>query len=106
MKYKVIKRFQDKITKAIFPVNSTYQTDDEERAKFLQDNGFLYVEKQEDSPYGAKRSILDESVEEIKKNVTAELGKDKLEVLLELEKEAKNRKGVVEHIEELLQEVE
>lgn len=106
MKYKVIKRFQDKITKAIYPVNSTYQTDDKERVRLLQDNGFLYVEKQEDHTHDGEGTILDKSVEEIKKNVTAELGKDKLEVLLELEKEAKNRKGVVEHIEELLQEVE
>ncbi|MED4052941.1 hypothetical protein P4654_02045 [Niallia taxi] len=105
MEFKVIKQFKDKFSKAIYPVNSVYQTEDVERAKFLQENGYLYAEKQESNSTDEK-NLLDESVEKIKKSVTAELGKEKLEILLKLEKGSKDRKGVIEHIEELLQEVE
>lgn len=106
MEYKVIKQFRDKFTKAIFPVDSVYKTEDSERAQYLQENGYLFAEKQDEKSSEGDDSLLDESVEKIKKSVTAELGKDKLEVLLKLEKESKDRKGVIEHIEELLQEVE
>lgn len=106
MDYKVIKQFRDKNTKAIFPVDSVYNTEDAERAQFLQEKGYLFAEKQEEKSSEGDSSLLDDSVEKIKKSVTADLGKEKLEVLLKLEKESKDRKGVIEHIEELLQEVE
>lgn len=106
MEYKVIKQFRDKFTKAIFPVDSVYNTEDAERAQFLQENGYLFAEKREEKSSEGDNSLLDDSVEKIKKSVTAELGKEKLEILLKLEKESKDRKGVIEHIEELLQEVE
>lgn len=106
MEYRVVKQFRDKFTKAIFPIDSVYKTEDAERAQFLQENGYLFAEKQDENSSEGDSSLLDESVEKIKKAVTAELGKDKLEVLLKLEKESKDRKGVIEHIEELLQEVE
>ena len=106
MEYNVIKQFRDKFTKAIYPINSVYQTEDAERAQYLQENGYLFAEKQESKSSEGDSSLLDESVEKIKKSVTAELGKEKLEVLLKVEKESKNRKGVIEHIEEILQEVE
>ncbi|MEK4666552.1 hypothetical protein [Niallia sp. FSL R7-0271] len=106
MEYRVIKQFRDKFTKAIFPVDSVYQTEDTERAQYLQESGYLFAEKQEEKSSKGDNSLLDESVEKIKQSVTEELGKEKLEVLLKLEKESKDRKGVIEHIEELLQEVE
>lgn len=106
MEYRVVKQFRDKFTKAIFPIDSVYKTEDAERAQFLQENGYLFAEKQDEKSSEGDSSLLDESVEKIKKSVTAELGKEKLEVLLKLEKESKDRKGVIEHIEELLQEVE
>lgn len=39
--YPVLKRFQDKDTLAVHPVDSLYKTDSKERAEFLQKKGFI-----------------------------------------------------------------
>lgn len=40
MKLKVTKNFKDKFTKKIYEENSTYETDDKERADFLIKSGY------------------------------------------------------------------
>lgn len=98
--YKVIKTFRDKHTLEVFNVGNLYETDDSNRAKELMRLGFL--EKTEIEPANTDDSVLDSKVEKIKETVTAAMSKEKLEVLLKLEVEGKNRKTVVEHIESLL----
>jgi hypothetical protein len=41
VKFPVKKRFQDKFTKKVYVVGSEYQTEDQERALFLQKEGFI-----------------------------------------------------------------
>lgn len=91
---KVIKKFRDKNTKAVFSVGQTYEGS-EERVKYLEQLGYVEFEEPETDPR------LDGNVEQVKASLEG-LDKEELEKLLVEEKENKNRKGVIEHIEQLL----
>jgi hypothetical protein len=99
MEIKVIKRFRDKQTNEVYLAGALYQSDDKGRISFLQNGG--YLEKSEN-----QESLLDQNVEEIKGSITADLGKDRLKELFEEEFNSKNRKGVIEHIDGLIKEIE
>ena len=104
MELEVIKNFIDKESNNLFRVGSVYKTDDEDRASFLQEKGYL----SEISKVDQKTEIselpvdLSGSVEAVNNLITVELGKDALESLLKSEQEGKNRKTVIEHINSLL----
>lgn len=100
MECKVIKKFQDKNTKAIYPIGSVYKSEDQERVEFLQEIGFL--EKEETIEPEEVDEVLEGNVDEVTAQIKIELGKDRLESLLVSEKEGQDRKGVVKHIEKLL----
>ncbi|MGM8213565.1 hypothetical protein ACLIBH_12380 [Virgibacillus sp. W0430] len=96
MKAKVIKRFRDKKTKKYYNANDVYESS-ESRVMEIKSKGYLgeiIEEKVTDER-------LEGNVETVKQNV-AELDQEELTKLLAEEKENKNRKGVVEHIEQLL----
>jgi hypothetical protein len=101
MEVKVIKRFRDKETNEVYPVGALYQSDNENRIKFLQGRGHLDMYNS-DSNEG--NSLLNQTVDEIKEAVTSDLGKEQLEQLLKEEHDGKGRKGVIEHIDSLLKE--
>ena len=100
MKSNVIKKFRDKNDKQkdgkgkLYKVNSIFEAS-EERINELSKLGYVEKEKPQNDPR------LDGKVEEVKATVEG-LGKEDLENLLTEEKENKNRKGVIEHIEELI----
>lgn len=100
MKAKVIKKFRDKnaIQKdgkgKLYTANSNFEAS-EERINELSKLGYIETEKPQTD------ARLDGNVEEVKAAVEG-LEKENLEKLLAEEKENKNRKGVVEHIEQLL----
>ena len=100
MKSNVIKKFRDKNDKQkdgkgkLYKVNSIFEAS-EERINELSQLGYVEKEKPQNDPR------LDGNVEEVKAAVE-DLGKEELENLLQEEKENKNRKGVIEHIEELI----
>lgn len=108
MEFKVKKPFTDKFTKKLHIKDSIYETYSVDRAKELQKAGYLgeEIKKQESTPpaTGGEKSILDENVNTIKEAVTAELGREELEKLLQLESEGNKRKTVIKHIESLLKE--
>jgi hypothetical protein len=95
MDAKVIKRFRDKNSKKVYSSGDKYQGS-KERVEFLQNKGFLEKPLQKDP------SLLDGNVGEVTAVITADLGKEELEKLLQEETNDKNRKGVIEHIEGLL----
>lgn len=99
MRNEVIKEFIDKDSKKRYPVGTSYETADNKRIAFLQQRGFLIPSFSEPGP-------LDGNIEQAKSKIQAELGKVALDSLLATEKKGKNRKGVIEHIEQLLAEVE
>lgn len=41
VKFKVERRFRDRFSKEVYEVGSEYQTDDKDRAEFLQKEGYL-----------------------------------------------------------------
>lgn len=95
---KVIKPFKDKFTKKIYsPKNkkANVYEGSEERVKYLQQLGYVEVEEPETDPR------LDGNVEQVKAALEG-IEKEELEKLLVEEKDNKNRKGVIEHIEQLL----
>lgn len=111
---KVIKRFRDKETRKIYNVGETYDGT-KARAKEIADKGF--IEESEGSEEGNEdnsgstnetaasldvENILNSNIESIKEKVD-EVDKELLSVILETEKGNQNRKGVIEHIESLLE---
>lgn len=94
----VIKRFRDKVTKKVFEKGSKFEGNDE-RVKELQYLGYLEATNEENEPDEVK--LLKQTVEEIK-NRTEGLSKEQYELLLNLEKETHNRKGVISHFEAML----
>ena len=88
MKAKVIKKFRDKFTKKIYDIGSEFEGK-EDRVSGLQKKGYL------------ESSLLDGNVEEVISAING-LDKEELEKLLAEEKQGKNRKTVIEHIESLL----
>lgn len=99
MRNEVIKAFIDKDSKKRYPAGALYETADNKRIAYLQQRGFLIPSFSETGP-------LDGNVEQVKDRITGELGKAALDSLLVTEKKGKHRKGVIEHIEQLLAEVE
>lgn len=95
MEAKVIRRFRDKDSKKVYSIGDNYQGS-ETRVNFLKKEGFLEKSIQKEP------SLLDGNVGEVTAAITADLGKEELEKLLQEEKEGKERKGVIEHIEGLL----
>ncbi|MBS4191748.1 hypothetical protein KHA94_16280 [Bacillus sp. FJAT-49705] len=101
MKYIVLKDFYDRFDNMkINQEKHEHTPPNEERANQLIKLGFIKV-VEDDSDTGNPID-LDSNVEKIKEAVTAELSKEKLEVLLKMEVEGKKRKTVIEHIESLL----
>lgn len=101
MKTQVIKRFKDKHSKEIYEVGHEYEGEDK-RVEELQSLGYLEAassgeKKQEDE----NPSLLDGTVDEVKKALEG-LPHEELEAFLEEEKADKNRKGITEYIESLL----
>ncbi|MBH0174717.1 hypothetical protein IHV09_14205 [Fictibacillus sp. 23RED33] len=106
MEIKVLKRFKDKNTKKVFPVGALYQSDDEERILFLQEKGYLEKSIPLSPEEIEVEQLLTQNVDAIRKSILSDMGKEKLNNLLAIEKEDKNRKGVIDHIEGLLKEGE
>ncbi|MBO1003741.1 hypothetical protein ACFSKI_19165 [Pseudogracilibacillus auburnensis] len=96
MKVKVIKRFRDKHTKQVYNIDSVYEGS-QSRIKELQKLKFVGEEIKE------QPSLLDGNVQQTKNAITSELGPYELNQLLHEEKQDKKRKGVIEHIESLLE---
>lgn len=101
-----MKRFKDKNTKKVFPVGALYQSDDEERILFLQEKGYLEKSIPLSPEEIEVEQLLTQNVDAIRKSILSDMGKEKLNNLLAIEKEDKNRKGVIDHIEGLLKEGE
>lgn len=103
----VEEEFIDKNTKKHYlPEKTVYQSSDKERVKFLQDAGYLgdiIEEKSEEPEQTPVQKALDGNVDEVKANVDT-LSADELKEALEAEKKGKNRKGVTDHIKDLLKE--
>lgn len=97
MKYQVKARFIDKHSKELYPVDSLYETVDEERATELQGRGFLGDPIQEDT-------LLNKTVQEIIEALPGEYSKEELLSFLKEESNGKNRKTVKGRLEELLKE--
>lgn len=109
MEFGVIKSFQDKHTKVVYKKSSTYQTEDDERADFLIEKGFLKENEarkasgQLNGGTFTLEDVLDQTVAEIEETITAdEFTQVDLRSFLDFEKQNKARKGVIEHLESLL----
>ena len=93
VKAKVIKRFRDKESNQVFEAKAIFESD-EKRINYLQQRGYI----------GEVVTIderLEGNVDEVKLAFDG-LGQEDLEKLLKEEQENKNRKGIVQHIEQLL----
>lgn len=104
MKVKVINSFIDKENKRIQPVGVILDITEKRYEEIMSYKDEQLVELVADS-----NNIdvdLNRNVETVTEAIHAELGKDTLSTLLEQEKAGKNRKGVIEHIEQLIKEVE
>lgn len=96
MKYQVKKRFQDKYNGNLYEVGSFYETDNQGRADYLQGMGYLGAGTEESS-------LLAGNVDQVKASITADMTDDELNALLDEEQAGKNRKGVIDHINSLLE---
>lgn len=99
MKAKVtINRFRDKNTKKIYSKGAVYEGS-ASRVAELQEKGWLgpTIEEKTSDP------LLEGNVEKTKGAITASLGEEKLKQLREEEAKDKNRKGVLSHIDALLE---
>ncbi|OIJ17096.1 hypothetical protein BKP37_00730 [Anaerobacillus alkalilacustris] len=103
---KVLRSFLDKQNKVIQPVGKTINITEERFQEITLVEGDPLIELVEKGESNETDSPLKSNVKDIKKNVTADLGKDVLGLLLQEETESENRKGVIDHIEQLLKEVE
>lgn len=104
MKVRVLKTFNDKQNKVIQSVGKVIEVTDERYEEIIAANSNdPFVEELDPNE---ELPSLDPAVDKIKQTITSALGKEKLEVLLKLETEGKNRKGVTEHIEQHLKEGE
>lgn len=54
MKLAVVKAFIDKNTNIGYSVGDTFESGDSERVSFLQEEGYLYKEVEEETPEGIK----------------------------------------------------
>ncbi|WP_277679550.1 hypothetical protein [Gracilibacillus dipsosauri] len=105
MKIEVTKRFIDKDTKLFYTDSKegrcVYESDDENRIAYLRSKGYL---GEEIAKVTKEPSVLDGNVSEVQSKITDDLSTGKLNELLESERNNANRKGVIQHIESLLQE--
>lgn len=97
MKYEVSSAFIDKNTDKEYAVGDTYETENSDRAEFLQIKGFLGSEIDTSID-----NVLDKNAPEVVKGIVPETSKEELESLYKRETEGKNRVTVKEHIEKLL----
>jgi hypothetical protein len=106
MKVQVLRSFIDKQTNVIQEVGTVIEVTDERYEEILSASEVPFVKQVDDFEMPAQNDegTLDKSVDKIKNAVTKALSQEKLEVLLKMEIEGKNRKGVIEHIESLLEE--
>ncbi|MCM3619166.1 hypothetical protein M3936_16375 [Sutcliffiella horikoshii] len=105
MKAKVMKPFRDKDTKTEYTKKDFYEGT-EKRINELVKLGYVTVpseEKEQDKDQSDPEieTQLKGSVEQVKQG-TEGLNKEQYESLLKHEKEGKNRKGLVDHFESML----
>ncbi|MGN7938504.1 hypothetical protein [Metabacillus sp. 22489] len=99
MEFKVLKTFICKISKKYFTKGSFYKTDDSNRAKFLQENGYVEPIKENSDELPVD---LGKTVEELSKSITEEFDKETLKLILAAEESGRNRSTLIVHIESLL----
>lgn len=102
MKANVVVRFRDKHTKKVYNIGTEYE-DDDDRINELVGLGFVEVAEEEvteDQEYMS--SILEENVQSIKDKLN-EADEETLKSVLEEEKNGRDRKGVIDHIQSLLE---
>lgn len=100
MEFKVSKPFICKNSKKLFSKDSIYSTNDVERGKILQEKGFVepIIVKQN----GNLPVDLEETVDQLKKEITEGFDKDTLELILAAEVNGSNRSTLIAHIESLI----
>lgn len=96
MKAKVIKRFRDKQTRKTYDIGSAFEGK-QGRVEYLQQLKYVGEEIKE------QPSLLDGNVQAAKTSITSDLSQEELIKLLAEENNDKKRKGVIEHIESLLE---
>lgn len=107
----VIVRFRDRNTKTVYNIGTVFEGD-EDRINELVELGFVEVIKKEVEENPEEQSdeqenhdvtsFLEGNVKSIKESL-ADQDVESLKILLETEKIGQNRKGVIEHIESLLE---
>lgn len=105
-KYEVLQPFTDKDTFKEYAVVHKYESDNPERVAFLREKGYLGKEVEEkpaETEQTPVQKALEGNVDEVKANVDT-LTVDELKEALEIEQKQKNRKGVTDHINDLLKE--
>lgn len=101
--YKVSKSFEDKFSRKVFSKGTDYVTEDKERAEYLIEKGYLERSNSEGSKDFTLEDVLDQTLTEIKETIAEDtFSKEVLNEILESEKQNKNRKGVIEYIESLI----
>ncbi len=115
LKYVVKRKFRDKFNDLkLYHKGDTFETDSEKRAESLINGGFLSSAEmdgtenneppEKEGTENNDPSILDQNVGPVKEAITAEMDVEQLNNLLEEEKQGGERKSVIDHIEELLNE--
>ncbi|KMJ54997.1 hypothetical protein AB685_29600 [Bacillus sp. LL01] len=99
MKARVIKRFRDKFTKKAHNFGTLYEGS-KERIEELQSFGWLGETEKEAT--NAHDEHLNGSIAEVKAK-TEGFSVDAFEELLDQEKQSKNRKGVIEYFESMIE---
>jgi len=100
MKAKVTKRFRDIETKKVYGVDRVYEGS-EKRVKELADKGFVKIAKQKN----AAVNVLEGSVDEVKK-ATEGSSSERYKTLIKEEKAGKNRKSVIDHFTQMVEQAE
>jgi hypothetical protein len=110
MKVIVLRRFNDKVNKVIQTVGSIIEvTEDrfEEIKAASKEDPFVEIVENDGGNSQTELPVdLSGTVDEVKELITSNVDKEMLSLIHKAETEGKNRKGVIEHIEHLLNEVE
>lgn len=109
MKVKVLKRFNDKVNKVIQPVGKIIEVTEERYEEIIaaSKDPFVEIVEKGDSQTEVELPVdLNVTVDDLKDQITDEMDNETLRLIHKTEKEGKNRKGVIEHIEDLLKEGE
>lgn len=110
MKVKALRNYFDIKAKVRRKRGDTFEVSEERYEEINSTSEGELVQKIDETPpindndNENEMDLLNGNVEETKNSITADLGKETLELLLSKEKEGKNRKGVIEHIQSLLEE--